>query len=93
MSSFNTADTNNITLVRNHIVATLRALKWDVEEDLFTDETPYGRKRFTNIIATKDPLAPRRIVVSAHYDSKFFEGSPMNQVDIQLLPYRSITHL
>ncbi|KAG9318620.1 hypothetical protein JVU11DRAFT_713 [Chiua virens] len=63
---------DNSTIVRKHITAALRALNWHVEEDSFTENTPYGQRSFTNIIATKDPTALRRIVVSAHYDSKFF---------------------
>lgn len=75
-----TADTANNTLVRNHIVDTLRNLNWHIEEDEFTDSTPYGNKKFTNVIATKDPDAPRRIIMAAHFDSKFFPSAPMNQV-------------
>ncbi|CAG7846132.1 Peptide hydrolase {ECO:0000256/RuleBase:RU361240} {ECO:0000256/RuleBase:RU361240} [Serendipita indica DSM 11827] len=72
-------DTANNTLVRNYIAKTLRDLQWHVEEDSFEDETPYGRKKFTNIIATKDPDAPRRIILAAHFDSKFFPTAPDNQ--------------
>ena len=75
-----TADTANNTLVRQHIISTLEALQWEVEEDSFTGNTPYGTKRFTNIIATKDPDAPRRVVLAAHYDSKFYNTYPANQV-------------
>ncbi|TDL24979.1 hypothetical protein BD410DRAFT_718967 [Rickenella mellea] len=73
------ADTENNTIVKNYIVSTLKALKWHIEEDAFTDNTPYGMKKFTNIIATKDPDAPRRIILAAHFDSKYFSGYPMNQ--------------
>ena len=71
---------DNITFVRQHISSALRALNWHVEEDSFTDHTPYGQRSFTNIIATKDPTAVRRVTVSAHYDSKFFPTYPENQV-------------
>ena len=74
------ADTANNTQVRNYIVNTLKALKWDVQEDTFTDQTPYGVKTFTNVIATKDPEASRRVIVAAHFDSKFFPSYPENQV-------------
>ncbi|KAF8447812.1 hypothetical protein L210DRAFT_3390978 [Boletus edulis BED1] len=69
----------NSTFVRQYITAALRALNWHVEEDRFTEYTPYGQRSFTNIIATKDPSALRRIIVSAHYDSKFFPAYPENQ--------------
>ena len=77
-----TADTQNNTLVRNYIVSTLKALNWHIELDEFSDTTPIGPKRFTNIIATKDPNASRRVVLSAHFDSKYFPQSPQNQVGI-----------
>lgn len=69
----------NITLVREYIVSTLKVLDWHVEEDTFTDNTPYGIRSFTNIIATKDTTASRRVILSAHYDSKFFPNYPDNQ--------------
>ncbi|KAG2133764.1 hypothetical protein DEU56DRAFT_416275 [Suillus clintonianus] len=69
----------NITVVREYIVSTLKVLDWHVEEDTFTDNTPYGPRSFTNIIATKDPAASRRVILSAHYDSKFFPDYPDNQ--------------
>ena len=78
-----TADTANNTQVRNYIVNTMKNLNWHVEEDSFTDQTPYGVKTFTNVIATKDPEASRRVVVAAHYDSKYFPSYPENQVRVQ----------
>lgn len=80
LTSCPSADTENNTFVKNYLVSTMRDLKWHVEEDSFTDNTPYGTKRFTNVIATKDPTAPRRVVVAAHFDSKFFPTYPQNQV-------------
>ncbi|EPS96822.1 hypothetical protein FOMPIDRAFT_1052943 [Fomitopsis schrenkii] len=72
-------DTPNNTLVKDYLVASLKKLNWHVEEDSFTDTTPYGEKRFTNVIATKDPSAPRRVIVAAHFDSKFFPTYPQSQ--------------
>ncbi|EJD02207.1 uncharacterized protein FOMMEDRAFT_109429 [Fomitiporia mediterranea MF3/22] len=72
-------DTENNTQVKNYIVSVMKGLDWDVEEDSFISETPYGPKRFTNVIATKDPGAPRRVILSAHFDSKFFSTYPLNQ--------------
>lgn len=67
--------------MRKYIVDTLKSLKWHVEEDdTFTAQTPYGVKPFTNIIATWDPDAPKRLVMSAHFDSKYFAKPPYNQV-------------
>uniref|UniRef100_A0AC34QRL1 Glutaminyl-peptide cyclotransferase n=1 Tax=Panagrolaimus sp. JU765 TaxID=591449 RepID=A0AC34QRL1_9BILA len=44
------------------------------EWDIFTDNTPYGPKTFRNLIATFDPLVPRRLVLACHYDSKIMPG-------------------
>ncbi|THU88592.1 hypothetical protein K435DRAFT_761703 [Dendrothele bispora CBS 962.96] len=69
------SDTENNVLVRNYIISTLKALDWHIEEDAFNDTTPLGTKQFTNIIATKDPEASRRVVVAAHFDSKYFPNT------------------
>ena len=66
-------------MVRHYIVDTMKKLNWHIEEDSFNDTTPYGVKRFTNIIATKDPQASRRVILAAHFDSKFFAAYPQNQ--------------
>ena len=85
-------DTANNTQVRRYIVDTLKKLKWHVEEDSFNDTTPYGVKRFANVIATKDPKAARRVIVAAHFDSKFFESYPSNQAcRFRLFPFRALT--
>lgn len=47
-------------------------MDWTVTLDEFDDMTPYGPKRFTNIIATLNPNAKRRLILAAHYDSKYF---------------------
>lgn len=72
------SNTANNTLVREYIVSTLKKLDWHIEEDTFEDSTPYGVKKFTNVIATKDPGAPRRVIVAAHFDSKYF-APPQDQ--------------
>ena len=43
-------------------------------EHSFEDSTPIGTKPFTNIIATLDPHVDRRLVLAAHYDSKYFKN-------------------
>ena len=45
---------------------------WLVEEDSFTDYTPLGRKRFTNIVVTQNITATRRLILACHYDTKYF---------------------
>lgn len=51
---------------------TLRQLGYSVTVNEFSGNTPIGSKRFTNIIATLDPNAKRRLVLACHYDSKMF---------------------
>ena len=48
----------------------MNGLGWTVEEDSFDNNTPVGRKRFTNVVATLNPDAPRHLVLACHYDSK-----------------------
>jgi len=58
--------------VQQHLKLTLRNFGWEIEEDTFTDDTPLGQKQFTNIIASINTKSTHRIVVSAHYESKYF---------------------
>ncbi|CAF0806874.1 unnamed protein product [Adineta ricciae] len=56
---------------RQHIVSKLRSTNmWNIEFDTFDAMTPDGQVEFTNIIATLDPKAPRRLVLACHHDSK-----------------------
>ncbi|EST09898.2 Peptidase M28 [Kalmanozyma brasiliensis GHG001] len=50
-------------------------LGWHMEQQTFTAQTPEGPKKMTNVVLTKNPAAPRKLVVAAHYDSKFFPAS------------------
>jgi len=61
-----------IAKVRQFIVGKMEELGWNVELDKFRSATPIGEIEFVNVIATKDPLARNRIIVAAHYDSKYF---------------------
>ncbi|XP_061698919.1 glutaminyl-peptide cyclotransferase isoform X2 [Syngnathoides biaculeatus] len=60
--------------VQQHVKTTLGSLgaSWEVTEDKFRSETPYGSLPFTNIIATLNPSAKRRLVLACHYDSKYY---------------------
>ncbi|XP_028131872.1 glutaminyl-peptide cyclotransferase isoform X1 [Diabrotica virgifera virgifera] len=59
--------------VFEYIKKELKNLDWNVEVDEFEDDTPKGRLIFKNIIATLNPNADRYLVLSCHYDSKYFE--------------------
>uniref|UniRef100_UPI00398F6459 glutaminyl-peptide cyclotransferase-like a isoform X1 n=2 Tax=Pristiophorus japonicus TaxID=55135 RepID=UPI00398F6459 len=63
-----------IELVRQHIKGHLGSLsaQWTVELDTFEDSTPHGTQTFSNMVATLDPAARRRLVLACHYDSKYF---------------------
>lgn len=43
-------------------------------------ETPQGELPFTNLVYTFDPDAPRKIVLSAHFDSKWFEQGDVSGI-------------
>lgn len=60
--------------VQKQIKSTLNGLQagWDVNEDSFHAQTPYGPTPFTNIIATLNPSARRRLVLACHFDSKYY---------------------
>ena len=72
-----------------YIIARLNQLKcsrWKITLDTFTDTAPqpFGEKKFTNIIATLDPDVDKRLVLAAHYDSKYFspiQGSFVGATD------------
>ena len=59
---------------RQYIEEQLRATGWTVERQKFTDPTPHGPIEFVNLIARPAGSRPAdaRIIVSSHYDTKFF---------------------
>jgi glutaminyl-peptide cyclotransferase len=70
-------DTPTHTEVKEYIISRLKQLdtsRWEITQDQFTEGTPFGIKSFTNIIATLDPHKPYRLVLAAHYDSKYFKN-------------------
>lgn len=51
-------------------------MEMKVELDSFEDQTPiFGKLNFVNIIGKLNPSADRFLVLSAHYDSKYFPNS------------------
>lgn len=64
---------------RAHIVETLQRHRWEVEPHEFSDETPRGPLKFTNIIARFSAVSGRpasratqQAIVCSHYDTKRF---------------------
>jgi glutaminyl-peptide cyclotransferase len=56
--------------VRKYITNVMQSLEWRTDLDTFKAQTPHGLKQFSNIIATLDPKACKRLVLACHYDSK-----------------------
>jgi len=56
-----------------HIKTQMTHLGWHLHDDTFVDNTPYGPKTFTNIIAVQNLSARRRLTLACHFDSKYFE--------------------
>ncbi|KAK0538556.1 hypothetical protein OC834_000400 [Tilletia horrida] len=52
---------------------------WTLHRQTFEDNTPEGKRKFTNLIATKEPDAPRKLMLAAHFDSKFFKRGSGNE--------------
>ncbi|KAJ1922291.1 hypothetical protein H4219_000153 [Mycoemilia scoparia] len=59
---------------QDHIVTELKKHGYTIGWDNFTFSTPGGNLPFSNIVATKNPLATNRLVLAAHYESKIVEG-------------------
>jgi len=67
--------TTGAARAREHILSKLRSTNlFHIELDTFDDQTPIGKVEFTNIVATLDPTATRRLVLACHYDSKMING-------------------
>jgi glutaminyl-peptide cyclotransferase len=59
---------------RAYIKQQLQGFGYQVQEDAFEAATPYGRKRMTNLIASKGQGSKGVIALASHYDTKFMEG-------------------
>jgi glutaminyl-peptide cyclotransferase len=58
--------------VRQFIKTYFASLNWHAQIDSFTDQgTPIGSVDFENLIFTHNPNAPKKIVLAAHYESKY----------------------
>ena len=59
---------------REFIVQELRSFGYQVEDDAFTADTPYGPIKMHNLIARKGNGDRGAIVLASHYDTKLMEG-------------------
>lgn len=60
--------------LRHHLVEQLRQWGWYVELDEFEATTPRGRMPMANVLAHRPGREQARIVLSGHYDTKWFEN-------------------
>ena len=65
---------------REYIIRTLGGCGWQVQRQMFTDDTPRGKFEFVNLIAhysgTTGRSAPsdtQQVIVCSHYDTKIFD--------------------
>lgn len=58
--------------VQNFIIDEMKSMDMTVELDSFSDNTPFGKANFVNIIGKLNENADKFLVLSAHYDSKYF---------------------
>jgi len=77
---------------RDYIVNFLSGLGWTIELDTFTQETIIGKVTFSNIIATRNPKSPRRLVLTAHYDTKISPEGFIGATD-SAVPCAMLLHL
>ena len=59
---------------RRYIVQQLDGFDYQVEDDAFEPETPYGRKKMHNLIARPRKEKKGVIVLATHYETKYMEG-------------------
>jgi glutaminyl-peptide cyclotransferase len=60
---------------RDYIEQHLRNYGYQIEEDAFNAETPYGTKKMVNVIARKGSANNKGVIAFAsHYDSKYMAG-------------------
>lgn len=57
---------------RQYILAQLKAAGISAREDAFDANTPLGRVRMVNVVATIPGRRPDRIALATHYDTKLF---------------------
>jgi glutaminyl-peptide cyclotransferase len=69
--------------VQKFIIDEMKSMGMEVELDSFEDNTPiFGKLNFVNIVGKLNPTADRFLVLSAHYDSKYFpEGDFIGATD------------
>ena len=58
---------------RRYIIAELKSAGIEAQEQAFEAQTPVGRIRMVNVVATIPGARPDRIAIASHYDTKLFK--------------------
>jgi Zn-dependent M28 family amino/carboxypeptidase len=59
---------------REYIISQMKSFGYEIEEDAFTAQTPYGPIRMNNLIARKGKGNKGVLALATHYDTKLMEG-------------------
>ncbi len=61
---------------RRYLIRELQSYGYQVEQDAFDTDTPYGKKHMVNLIARKgkDGGSRKVVALASHYDGKLMEG-------------------
>jgi len=59
---------------REYIARQLRSYGYQIQEDAFDCQTPYGTKKMVNLIAHRGGTNKGVIALASHYDTKYMEG-------------------
>src|SRR5512136_1858563 len=66
------AGSQALDAARRYIAQQMTANGVKTSEQIFTAETPLGRVRMVNVLATIPGKQPDRIVIGGHYDTKLY---------------------
>jgi glutaminyl-peptide cyclotransferase len=68
------AESAALEKTRQYITTEVEKAGWKIERQEFEDDTPLGRKKFVNLIATYGgDKTTQEAIVASHYDTKWFE--------------------
>jgi len=68
------AESAALEQTRQYIITEVEKAGWKIERQEFEDDTPLGRKKFCNLIATYGgDKTTQQAIVCSHYDTKLFD--------------------
>lgn len=68
------AGSTGVEKAKSYIEEQLKSFGLDVEFQVFEDDTPRGKVKFTNLIAHPRARSKEWILLGSHYDTKWIEG-------------------